>query len=176
MKKAVALLLVSLLVTGLDVVSAERRTRPSVAKASLNEVCPSSIREDIGSNYFYKNNKPIRAGSAINAPVIGQNPVITLAGQAGRGPRIFKKSGILYSTNGVQLAILKPFPCRADHCTGRVVSSTQTAVLRRAAVRASGSAAGWIKVGGRCVAIPDIGGCYGAGVNKGRPLCDRIVK
>jgi hypothetical protein len=176
MKNAVIILLVSLLVTAPDSASAERRTRPSVAKATLNDICPSSIREDIGSKYFYKNNKPIRASSAINAPVIGQNPVITLAGQAGRGPRIFGNAGVLYSTNGVRLATLTPYPCRADHCTGRVVSSTSTAVLRRAAIRASRSPAGWIKVGGRCVAIPDIGRCYGAGVNMGRPLCDRTVK
>jgi hypothetical protein len=176
MKKVVALLLVSLFVITPDLSSAERRTRPSIAKASLDEVCPPSIREDIGSNYFYKNNKPIRASSAINAPVIGQNPVITLAGQPGRGPRIFRRSGILYATNGVRLASLTPYPCRADHCTGRVVSSTQTGILRRRAIRASRSPAGWIKVGGRCVAIPDIGRCYGNGVNMGRPLCDRTVK
>ncbi len=176
MKKAITLMAVVLVGASLDSASAERRTRPSVAKATLNEICPVSIREDIGTKYFYKNNKPIRASSAINAPVIGQNPVITLAGQPGRGPRIFGNSGVLYSTNGVRISTLTPYPCRADHCTGRVVSSAQTAVLRRAAVRASGSAAGWIKVGGRCVAIPDIGRCYGSNVNMGRPLCDRTVK
>ena len=176
MKKAVALILVSLLVTAPDSASGERRTRPSVAKASLNEICPPSVRETIGSKFFYKNNKPIRASSAINAPVIGQNPVITLAGQPGRGPRIFRRAGVLYSTNGVRLSTLTPYPCRSDHCSGRVVSSASTASLRRAASRASGNPSGWIKVGGRCIAIPDIGRCYGAGVNMGRPLCDRTVK
>jgi hypothetical protein len=159
-----------------DDAAAERRTRPSVARASLAEVCPPSSRRDIGSDFFYKNNKPIRASSALNAPVIGQNPVITLAGQKGRGPRIFRSAGTLFATNGTRLATLTPYPCRADHCTGRVVSSIQTGPLRRAAIRASGSPAGWIKVGGICVAIPDIGKCFGNGVNMGRPLCDRIVK
>lgn len=159
----------------IDNAAAERRTRPSVAKASLAEVCPASIRREIGSAFFYKNNKPIRAGSAIAAPVIGQNPVITLAGQPG-GPRIFGGAGALFATNGTRLASLTPYPCRADHCSGRVVSSTQTGPLRRAAIRASGSPAGWIKVGGICVAIPDIGKCFGNGVNMGRPLCDRIVR
>jgi hypothetical protein len=176
MKKLALLILVGLVIMSLNSASAERRTRPSVARASLNDVCPASIREEIGSKYFYKNNKPIRASSAINAPVIGQNPVITLAGQPGRGPRIFRRSGVLYSINGVRLATLTPYPCRPDHCSGRVVSSASTSTLRRAAIRASGSPAGRIVVGGRCVNIPDIGGCFGAGVNMGRPLCDRIVR
>lgn len=155
---------------------AERHKRVAPANSSISTICPSSITRQIGADFFYKNNKPIRASSAINAPVIGQNPVITLGGQPGRGPRIFGGSGALYATNGSRLASLTPNPCRADHCSGRVVSSTQTSVLRRAAVRASGSAAGYIKVGGVCVFIPDIGRCYGNGVNMGRPLCDRTVK
>ena len=176
MKRAITFLLVGLVLSAADGAFAERRTRASVAKATLDEICPASIRDVIGTQYFYKNNKPVRASSAINAPVVGQNPVITLAGQPGRGPRIFRNAGALYSTNGVRLATLIPYACRADHCSGRVVSSTQTGVLRRAAIRASGNPAGWIKVGGRCVAIPDIGRCYGNGVNTGRPLCDRTVK
>jgi hypothetical protein len=156
--------------------SADRQTRSSVARSGINSVCPASIRKEIGSEFFYKNNKPIRASSAINAPVVGQNPVITLAGQPGRGPRIFGNSGALYANNGTRLATLTPYACRADHCSGRVVSSASTSTLRRAAVRASGSASGYVKVGGVCVFIPDIGRCYGAGVNMGRPLCDRTVK
>ena len=155
---------------------AERQTRASVARSNIESICPSSSVRQIGAEFFYKNNKPIRKSSAINAPVIGQNPVITLAGQPGRGPRIFRSSGALYAVNGTRLATLTPYACRADHCTGRIVSSASTSTLRRAAVRASKSAAGYIKVGGVCVYIPDIGRCYGNGVNTGRPLCDRTVK
>ena len=154
--------------------SAERNTRSSVAKRALAAVCPAKSVRQIGSSFFYKNNKPIRAGSYLTAPVIGQNPVITLAGNPG-GPRIFGGSGAAYATNGTRLATLTPYSCRADHCSGRVVSSASTSGIRRAAVNASRSASGYIKVSGICVFIPDFGACYGK-VDKTRPLCNRIVK
>jgi len=174
MKSVKALFVVASLCMLVGPASAERSSRNSVARSGLSSVCPASKIRQIGNLFFYKNNKPIRQGT--NGPVIGNNPVITLAGQPGRGPRIFGGSGYLHATNGTRLATLTPYPCKADHCTGRVVSSAGTASLRQAAVRASRSAAGYVKVGGICVFIPDIGRCYGQGVNTSRPLCDRTVK
>lgn len=153
---------------------AERTVRNSSIHSGIRSVCaPSQIRQ-IGRDFFYKNNKPIRGGPRLD--VIGQNPVITLAGQPFRGPRIFRGPGTLHAINGTRLATLAPYPCKSDHCTGRVVSSTNTAILRRAAIRAAKSEAGYIKVGGVCVYIPDIGRCFGDRVNMGRPLCDRTLR
>jgi hypothetical protein len=149
-------------------------TLSAFKKSSIAGVCPSNKIEQIGTKFFYKNNKPIRAGSALAAPVIGQNNVITLAGQPG-GPRIFGGSGVLYSTNGKKLANLTPYPCRGDHCSGRVVSSAGTTALRQAAQRASGSPAGYIKVGGICVFIPHLGKCFGGGVDMSRPSCNKTL-
>ena len=174
MFKSIAIAVAAVAVFITSTASAERVVRTSVSRRNISAVCPASKVRQIGSQFFYKNNKPIRAGSAINAPVIGQNPVATLAGQPG-GPRIFGGAGIMFASNGTRLATMTPYPCRADHCSGRVVSSTQVGLLRRAAIRASGKASGYVKVGGICVFIPDIGRCFGAGVNMGRPLCNRTV-
>jgi hypothetical protein len=165
-----------LLLAGAVPASAEHKSR-KVTKAELAEVCPADKITQIGSTFFYKNNKPIRASSAINAPVIGNNPVMTLAGQPGKGKGLFKRKATLLASDGSAITSMTPYPCRSDHCGGRVVSSMKTGVARKKAVRATGSAKGYVKLGGGlCVEIPDIGGCFGNGVDKGRPLCDRIVK
>jgi hypothetical protein len=131
------------------------------------------VNSKIGSSFLYKNNKPIRTGSFLTAPVIGHNPVIALAGNPG-GPRIFGNSGVLFASNGTRLATLTPYPCRTDHCSGRVVSSASTSSLVQAAKRASGSSVGYVKVAGICVRIPHIGSCFGK-VDKTRPLCNRVI-
>lgn len=151
----------------------KRQSRAEKA-ADLAQVCPPGIIQQIGKKFFYKNNKPIRAGSAINAPVIGQNNVITLAGQPG-GPRIFRSAGTLYAINGEKIARLAPYPCRSDHCSGRVVSSQSTTALRKKAERLANSPAGYVKVGGVCIFIPHLGKCFGAHVNKSRPNCNKTL-
>lgn len=156
---------------------AERRTSRAAAKANLQKVCPAKKIQQINPNYFYKNNKPIRDTNRPDAPVVGSNPVMTLAGQVGRGPRLFTGGAKLFSTNGKLIAGLVPYPCAADHCTGRVVSSMHAGIARRAALKASRKPGGYIKIdSGVCVHIPDVGRCFGAGVNMGRPLCDRTLK
>lgn len=158
-----------------DALAARRPSRVD-AKAGLAKVCPAKKIQQIGANYFYKNNKPIRDTSRPGAPVIGNNPVMTLAGQVGRGPRLFRGSAGLYATDGTFITSLVPYPCAFDHCTGRVVSSLQSGTARRALIKASKKPAGYIKIdSGVCVYVPDVGRCYGAGVNLGRPLCDRTV-
>jgi hypothetical protein len=162
--------------TILNDASAERRVSRQITKRSLEQVCPSSKIRTIGSVFFYKNNKPIRDTSRPGAPVIGNNPVMTLAGQPGRGPRLFRGRATLYTSTGTAITSMTPYPCKGDHCSGRVVSSMGTSTARRAIVRATGKATGYIKIDqGVCVVIPDVGRCYGAGVNLGRPLCDRTV-
>ncbi len=177
MNKMLNIVLAAAVIVTASEAYAARRMNRADRNAALVDVCPENKRAEIGSTFFYKNNKPIRASSAINAPVIGQNPVMTLAGQPGKGKGLFKGSGKLFASDGTLITSMAPFPCRADHCGGRVVSSMKTATARRKAVKATGSPVGFVKIGGGlCVRIPDIGGCFGAHVNKSRPLCDRIVK
>ena len=176
-KAIIALSLACICVLLNDAAAATQKTSRKVARAALDQVCPTAKRRQIGAEFFWKNNKPIRANSAINAPVIGQQQVMTLAGQPGRGKGLFGKGGTLYAVNGSSIANMTPSPCRADHCGGRVVSSMQTATARRKAVSLTRNPAGWVKLtGGVCVYIPDIGACFGNGVNKSRPLCDRTLK
>lgn len=178
MKRNFSLLLCAALIafaTSGDVL-AERKNRQE-AKKDLAAVCPQNKIQQIGSTFFWKNNKPIRASSAINAPVIGNNPVMTLAGQPGRGRGLFGSKAVLLASDGTPLASMVPYPCRSDHCGGRVVSSLRTGSARRAALKATSSPSGYVKLsGGVCVFIPDIGRCYGAHVDMTRPLCDRTVK
>lgn len=171
------ILALSLLLTcmvSVDSAMAERTSRASVAKRNISAVCPASSIRQIGSSFFYKNNKPIRASSAKTAPVIGQNPVMTLAGQPG-GPRIFGGAGVLFASNGTRITTMTPYSCYADHCSGRVVSSLTAGAARATAIRVSGKPSGYVKVGGACIFVPDLGRCFGAGVNMGRPLCDRTL-
>ncbi len=176
MKKYLNLFICVLFFTSAGAVLADKRMSRAEKKAALADVCPASKITQIGSTFFYKNNKPIRASSAINAPVIGNNPVITLAGQPGKGRGLFGGRGVLLASDGTPITSLTPYPCRADHCGGRVVSSMPTGTARRAAIKATRSPSGYVKIGGGlCVYIPDIGRGYGLGVNFGRPLCDRTV-
>lgn len=148
---------------------ADRAKKPN-APSTLANVCPK-IRE-VGSDLFWKNNKPIRASSAFAAPVIGYNKVMTLAYI--RGSQISGKSFVLYARNGHPLASFTPYPCRPDHCAGRVVSSTLTATARRAAIAASGSPEGYLRINPKlCIHLRDIGSCYNAQV---RGPCAGIVK
>lgn len=147
-----------------------------VNKREIAKVCPKGKVRQIGSSFFYKNNKPIRDTSRPGAPVVGNNPVMTLAGQVGSGQRIFRGPAKLYAANGTLITTMIPYPCASDHCTGRVVSSLNAGTARQAAVKAARSPSGYIKVdGGICVFIPDLGRCFGRGVNMGRPLCDRTL-
>jgi hypothetical protein len=178
MKKIINILFVSALaLTFASEAGAARLKTRKKAKSDLEAVCPTAKRRQIGTDFFYKNNKPIRASSAINAPVIGNNPVMTLAAQAGKGRGLFGGRGYLYATDGTLITSMTPYPCRSDHCGGRIVSSMQAATARRAAIKANKSPAGYIKIAGNvCVYIPDLGACFGGGVDKSRPLCDRTLK
>ena len=155
-----------------DSVADTSGTTTAAASAALEEVCPTIV-EFNPAQMFYKNNKPRRANSAINAPVVGFFKQMTLAYNAGRRGPLGKK---MYDSEGGVLSSMRSYPCRSDHCGGRVVSSVQTDVARRAAVARTGSPKGYVGIGGnRCVEIPDIGRCYGNEVNKGRPLCNQLV-
>ena len=143
-------------------------------KDSLAEVCPE-IQAFSPSKHFYKNNKPIRASSAFAAPVIGYNKVMTFGYNPGQhGP--LPNNATMYAKDGTKLTRMAEYPCRTDHCGGRVVSSFLTATARRAAIRATRSPTGYVKLSKSiCVEIEDIGKCYGNEVNKSRGPCAGTV-
>ena len=159
---------------GFDVEAEPKKSRAK-AQATLDQVCPAAKRTVVGSRFFYKNNKPIRDTSRPGDPVVGNNPVLTLAGQPGSGPRLFRGTARIYAKDGTAIGSAVPYSCRADHCSGRVVGG-HSGSTRRAAIKAAGSPSGYIKIdSGVCVFIKDFGRCEGGGVSFNRPLCDRTV-
>ena len=176
MKKVALLLVIGIIALGCG--SAEARTRlPRASKSTkLSDVCKKIVNID-ERKQFYKNNKPMRASSAINAPVIGYFRQMTLANNAGVRSSIGAFSTKMYDRKGNTLSNMTPYPCRSDHCGGRVVSVTQTHIARRAAMSRTNSPVGYVKISSTtCMKIPDIGRCYGVEVNKTRPLCNQTVK
>jgi hypothetical protein len=175
-----AFVLLSLAIASYPFVSpsseAEARERnPKRIDRNLKKVCPKIIDLNPATT-FYKNNKPQRASSAINAPVIGYFKQMTLANNAGVRSAIGSSAVTMYDSKGTSLTRMTPYACRADHCGGRVVSIGQTDTTRRLAVKRTGSPAGYIKLSNTlCMKIEDIGRCYGNEVNKTRMLCDRTV-
>lgn len=173
--RILACLLVLAFATDVFALRATPRKKASEKKKALAEVCPKIINLNPKTS-FWKNNKPIRACSRIDCPVIGQNPVMTFSYNPGHSGPLSNPSK-LYASDGTKLATMVAFPCRSDHCGGRVVSSTLTAGARRKAVKSSKSPSGYVKLSRTlCVKVDDIGRCYGTEVNMGRPLCDRTLK
>ena len=165
------------LLCGQDAQAITRRAKRVGASAGLAAVCPKIQSLNI-STMFWKNNKPKRASSAFNAPVIGYYEQMTLAGNAGTRVGFSGGAQRLYDSQGNLLSMMTPYSCRSDHCSrdGRVVSQANTRSARRAAVSRTGSPTGYVSLGrGNCVKIDDIGRCYGNSVNKGRPLCNQVV-
>ena len=168
------LALVATMAIGLSSQSQAESMRAKMRK-TLAEVCPQIVAFN-PSKQFYKNNKPIRASSAFNAPVIGYNRVMTFAYNAGQRGPLPSGSTSMFAKDGTRLSGMVAYPCRADHCGGRVVSSVQTASARRAAIRATRSPTGYVKLSSKiCVEIEDIGKCYGNEVNKSRGPCAGTV-
>lgn len=152
-----------------------RRAKAVKASAGLAAVCPK-IQTFDPARMFWKNNKPHRASSAITAPIIGYYKQMTLGDNAGFNSGIGAGSRRLYDSLGNTLTLMTPYPCRTDHCGGRVVSMSQTDTTRRTAVSRTRSATGYVSIGrGTCIKIDDIGRCYGNEVDKGRPLCNSVV-
>ena len=175
MRLFLAIGLSCVLVVGVSEASAERASRKVKDEKALAKHCPT-IRDFNPRVEFWKNNKPIRAGSYLTAPVIGQNPVMTYGLNAGQRGAL-GRTAVLYAGNGKAITTLVAYPCRSDHCGGRVVSSLKTFTARRKAVKEGGGPTGYLKVSKKlCIKIDDLGRCFGNEVDKGRPLCDRVVK
>jgi len=152
-----------------------RDRNPKKIAAGLKAVCPKIIKLNPNKT-FWKNNKPKRAGSAINAPVIGYYKQMTLANNAGVRNVLGSSAVNLYDSKGSVLTRMTPYACRDDHCGGRVVSVAQTDTTRRIAIARTKSPSGFVKLTKTiCVEIEDIGRCYGDEVDKTRALCNQTV-
>jgi hypothetical protein len=175
-----AFVLLSLAIASYPFVSpsseAEARERnPKRIDRNLKKVCPRIIDLNPATTFF-KNNKPLRASSAINAPVIGYFKQMTLASNAGVPSIIGSTVATMYDSKGGFLTTMAPMPCRKDHCYSRNVSAGQTDTTRRLAIKRTKSPAGYIKLSNTlCMKIEDIGRCYGNEVDKTRALCNQVV-
>lgn len=158
---------------GADTATAQNREK--VASRGLKKVCPR-IKVINPARQFWKNNKPLRSGPQLDAPVIGYFRQMTLAHNKGVRDYNLASAATLYDRKGKFLSRMIPYSCRPDHCGGRVVSQGRTDTSRRLAVRRTGKPTGYVKVSRRlCIRIPDIGRCYGVEVNTSRPLCNQTV-
>lgn len=152
-----------------------RRPSPRGETLTISQRCPQ-VDEINERRQFWKNNKPLRAGPQIDAPVIGYFRQMTLAHNAGVNDYNLAAATTLYDRKGNVLSAMIPYACRSDHCGGRVVSTVQTGTARIAAIRRTNKPVGYVKVSKRrCIKIPDIGRCYGVEVDLGRPLCNQTV-
>jgi len=158
-----------------DVSAATRSARRVRGKGGLSAIC-TNIQDFNPRQMFWKNNKPHRASSAINSPVIGYFKQMTLGNNVGFRSSVGSKAVELLDSKGGHLTTMIPYPCRSDHCGGRVVGSGQTDITRRLAISRTRSPVGYVALGkGLCIKIQDIGRCYGNEVSMNRPLCNQTV-
>lgn len=154
---------------------ATAQSRERGVSRALKKVCPK-IKAINPARQFWKNNKPLRAGPELDAPVIGYFRQMTLAHNKGVRDYNLASAATLYDRKGKFLSRMIPYSCRPDHCGGRVVSQGRTDTSRRLAMSRTGKPTGYVKVSRRlCIRIPDIGRCYGVEVNTSRPLCNQTV-
>lgn len=157
-------LLMALAVFGLVTTSAEAQYRAR----SIAQFCPKTEQVGSESATIYKNSAPLRANPTYGAPIVGYRYEPTL---------IFNKrnftgsSFTIYDGKGNSLARC-PYATAVNH-QGRARCTAQTASVRRAAVKNTGSPTIYFKISQNlCVSVPDAGRCYGS--VKGP--CDRLVK
>ena len=116
--------------------------------------------------YIYKNSAPLRNARGI---MIGlrYEPTLILA-----KTRSAARSTTIFNSKGKALASC-PWAPADGTVGGRMRCTMQTSSLRRAAVSSAGSPKVFFAVGGgKCVAVPDAGACYGS--FKGG--CNRTIK
>lgn len=139
----------------------------SVRARSLAQICPTS--QDVGSqsSTIYKQSAPLRSGG-VGTSLIGFRNEPTLI----YNKRNFSGSvATIYDSEGNSIARC-PHTSAHGHA-GRARCTVQTTVVRRAAVRKTGSPTIYFKVSGRlCVKVPDAGRCVGS--VKGR--CNQLIK
>ena len=134
---------------------------------TLEQFCPKMQQAGSESATIYKNSAPVRANSAITAPIVGfrKEPTLIFNRKNFSGSR-FR----IYDGKGQSLGSC-PYASARGH-QGRARCTMQTASLRRKAVRNTGSANVYFKISSSlCVKVPDAGKCYGS--SKG--LCGQTI-
>jgi len=132
----------------------------SIAACSSTVVLPNSA-------YIYKNSAPLRSGG-VGTPIVGFRREPTLI----MNQNITRSGTVIYDSQGNRIGSC-PWASAHGHSGGRFRCSMQTASLRRAAIRGTGSPKIFFRTRGtRCVEVPDAGRCYGS--VKG--LCNQLIK
>jgi hypothetical protein len=142
-------------------------TAQDVRARSLAQNCPTVLDVGAQSSTIYKQSAPMRSGG-IGTTIVGFRREPTLI----YNRRNFSGGfATIYDSQGNSLARC-PHTSAHGHA-GRARCTVQTASVRRAAVRRTGSPAVYFKVSNRlCVKVPDAGRCVGS--VKG--LCNQLIK
>jgi hypothetical protein len=134
---------------------------------TIAKVCPKVQAAGSESSTIYKQSAPLRSGG-VGTPLIGYRKEMTLI----FNKRNFSGSSFtVYDSKGGSL-IRCPFASAEGHA-GRARCTAQTAGVRSAAVKNSGSPSVYFKINKNlCVKVPDAGRCVGS--VKG--LCNQLIK
>lgn len=161
MRLRTALVIVACMGLGMSKSEAQYRAK------TLDQFCPKVQLVGSESGTVYKNSAPVRASSAITAPIVGFRKEPTL---------IFGKSNFsgsrfnIYDGSGKAIGSCPLASARG--AKGRARCNMQTGSLRRSAIKNSSSPSVYFKVSSSlCVKIPDAGKCYGS--SKG--LCNQTL-
>lgn len=133
---------------------------------SISNVCPKVQAAGAESSTIYKQSAPLRSGG-VGTPLIGYRKEMTLI----YNRRNFSGgSHVIYDSKGKSLASC-PVTSAHGHA-GRARCTALTSVVRRAAIRNSGSPSVYFKINKNlCVKVPDAGRCVGS--VKG--LCNSLI-
>jgi hypothetical protein len=134
---------------------------------TLDQFCPKVQQVGSESGTVYKNSAPVRANSALTAPIVGfrKEPTLIFGRKNFSGSR-FR----IYDGSGASLGSC-PY-ASAHGAKGRARCSMQTGSVRRKAIKNTGSATVYFQISpSLCVKIPDAGKCYGS--SKG--LCNQTI-
>ena len=112
------------------------------------------------SRFIYKNSAPVRASSAITAPIIGFRVQPTLIMYSGA---FSSRSSTLITDSAGNTIGNCPWASAREAAGGRFRCTMNTRNLRRAALANTKSPAVFIRYrGNECVRVPDAGRCYGS--------------
>lgn len=120
----------------------------------------SSVINLPDSRFIYKNSAPVRANSAITAPIIGfrVEPTLIMYRAA-----FSSRSGTVITDSAGNAIGKCPWASAREAAGGRFRCTMNTRNLRRAALRNTKSPAVFIRYrGNECVKVPDAGRCYGS--------------
>ena len=158
MKKIVRALSVTLATLSFGVASQAQ----TIASCTTVESLPST-------NFIYKNSAPIRSGG-IGTPLVGFRREPTLIMN-----KSYTRSATKVYDSQDNLLVTCPWADAHGHSGGRFRCTNSTAIMRRRAVKNTGSPTVYFVMNPRtksCARVPDAGRCYGS--VKGE--CTKLIK